>query len=334
MAKIESSSIDWLKQNHLVYEQENDIYNLCNPNIFDGKDRSAFCKAIGGLEHSVEFRRLKDTKQVYSCPDHRVRDRLTHSLEVSNICKQLVSYFFTKAEEYNILEADSYQEVKDLMYELSEFSCLAHDIGHPPFAHTTERHLDKVLPKRFFDSNVQNLRILCKLTPESFGKNSYPIACIDASVKKKHFGYISTHKFKQREEYILEKISKELGTFIEKPIDYEDSSVKKEYFYEKTNKLIHTLNKSVKNKARYKEIDFIRHPVAYFMEASDDISYLSSDIEDALSRGNIDVPFLEEKLLDLILELHGLFNSDESELTYTKDEPLAAPIIILQKEYF
>jgi dGTP triphosphohydrolase len=61
------------------------------------------------------------------------------------------------------------------MEDLISFSSLAHDLGHPPFAHAGERFLNKlslensgIYKFRKFDSNFQNLRLLTTLHPYGF----------------------------------------------------------------------------------------------------------------------------------------------------------------------
>ena len=77
--------------------------------------------------HSKAFRRLKRKTQVFIAPegDH-FRTRLTHTLEVSGICR-------------NVARALRLNE------DLTEAIALGHDLGHPPFGHTGEEALDRVL---------------------------------------------------------------------------------------------------------------------------------------------------------------------------------------------
>jgi dGTPase len=94
--------------------------------------------------HSRAFRRLEDKTQVFPAglSDH-FRNRLTHTLEVTQIARTVAS-------------------VLDLNEELTEALSLVHDIGHPPFAHAGEEVLDSLM-RRFgesFDHNQHALRIV------------------------------------------------------------------------------------------------------------------------------------------------------------------------------
>jgi dGTPase len=94
--------------------------------------------------HARGFRRLEGKTQVFapSLSDH-FRNRLTHTLEVSQIARTVAA-------------------VLGLNDEFTETLALAHDIGHPPFAHAGEKELDRQM-QRFgsgFEHNLHSLRIV------------------------------------------------------------------------------------------------------------------------------------------------------------------------------
>lgn len=94
--------------------------------------------------HSRAFRRLEFKTQVFTAPfsDH-FRDRLTHTLEVSQVAR-------TAAAALGLNE------------QLVEALALAHDIGHPPFGHAGEQVLDEQMRRHggTFDHNIHALRIV------------------------------------------------------------------------------------------------------------------------------------------------------------------------------
>lgn len=94
--------------------------------------------------HSRAFRRMEDKTQVFTPGLHdHFRNRLTHTIEVAQIARIIA----------NVLGLDE---------DLTEALALAHDIGHPPFAHSGEEELDRQM-QRFgerFDHNLQSLRIV------------------------------------------------------------------------------------------------------------------------------------------------------------------------------
>mgnify|MGYP001235091217 CR=1 FL=1 len=106
--------------------------------------RSEFQRDRDRIVHARAFRRLEDKTQVFSerLSDH-FRNRLTHTIEVAQIAR-------TAAARLGLDE------------DLTEALALAHDIGHPPFAHAGEEALDRLM-RRFgerFNHNLHALRIV------------------------------------------------------------------------------------------------------------------------------------------------------------------------------
>jgi len=106
--------------------------------------RNPFQRDRDRVVHSRAFRRLEAKMQVFApgISDH-FRNRLTHTIEVSQIARTAA-------------------RVLGLDEDLTEALALAHDIGHPPFAHAGEEELDRQM-KRYgdgFDHNLHALRIV------------------------------------------------------------------------------------------------------------------------------------------------------------------------------
>src|SRR5271169_2983561 len=106
--------------------------------------RNAFQRDRDRVVHSRAFRRLEAKTQVFTpgASDH-FRTRLTHTIEVAQIARTLAG----------VLQLDE---------DLTEALALAHDIGHPPFAHAGEEALNRQMA-RFgdrFDHNLHALRIV------------------------------------------------------------------------------------------------------------------------------------------------------------------------------
>jgi dGTPase len=106
--------------------------------------RNPFQRDRDRVIHARAFRRLEDKTQVFTpgLSDH-FRNRLTHTIEVSQVARTVAS----------VLQLDE---------DLTEALALAHDIGHPPFAHAGEDELNRQM-QRFgerFDHNLHALRIV------------------------------------------------------------------------------------------------------------------------------------------------------------------------------
>lgn len=239
------------------------------------------------LIYSAAFRRLQQKAQVFSLESNSsVRSRLTHSIEVSHIGRYIIAKISEKIEGSELdTEVKNYWRENSLaLSNIVETACLMHDIGNPPFGHFGEAAIsqwassskaleclakaldvelqfcsDKPLEDfRNFDGNPQGFRIITKLQGDDgyYGLN-LTYTQLAAFIKYTHSP--STKK----EAGNNAPFSKKVGFF-----DTELDVMKKAW---------ETLEMK----------DHSRHPLGFLMEASDDISYCMSDIEDGIEKGVI-----------------------------------------------
>ena len=114
--------------------------------------RTVYQRDRDRILHSKSFRRLKDKTQVFITPrgDH-YRNRLTHTLEVSQIARTIAKALC-------------------LNEDLTEAIALGHDLGHTPFGHAGEKALNEIYPEGFVHCE-QSLRIVEVLEKRGQGLN-------------------------------------------------------------------------------------------------------------------------------------------------------------------
>lgn len=237
--------------------------------------RSAFEQDYDRIIFSHPFRRLQDKTQVHPLPEHDfVHTRLTHSLEVSSVGRSLGK----RAGEV-ILQRHPELTTTFSLFDFGAIvaaASLAHDLGNPPFGHAGEdsisdfflghpsgvRFREEVTEAQWYDliqfeGNAQGFRILNK---EQYGLR-LTFASLGAFTK-----YPCAAFFPERDK--RRKSQKKYGFF----------QSEKEAFAEVANDLglIPGNNGS-----------WCRHPLAFLVEAADDICYNIIDLEDGCRLGLI-----------------------------------------------
>ena len=239
---------------------------------------------------SSAFRSLQDKTQVipFSKTDF-VHTRLTHSLEVSVVGRSL-----GRMAGKNILQ--KYPHLKnDLGYQINDFGAivaaasLAHDIGNPPFGHSGEKAIghyfshgngsrfkNQLTEKQYqdlcqFEGNANGFKILSQSNPGTPGGLRLSYATLGAFIK-----YPKASLPHRPTTHVAHK---KFGYF----------QAQESFFNELTTDLNLTNKKFVN-----------RHPLAYLVEAADDICYTIIDFEDGIHLGWIEEEYALEYLINLV----------------------------------
>ena len=251
--------------------------------------RTEFEKDYHRIIGSASFRRLQDKTQVFPLDkSDYIRTRLTHSLEVSSFARSLGQNVGEKIIREK-KDPSFTMQMKEDICAILQCAGLLHDIGNPPFGHFgetiiqdwfkehlplisyREKALTEILTEQMqndfyhFEGNTQALRVVSKL----------------------HFLV---------DENGMNLTKALLGTIIKYPvssveIDKKSGDIRTKkmgYFYA-DKRTFDNLQFSLGTNGK-------RHPLAFLLEAADDIAYKTADIEDALKKGCISYSLLLEEL--------------------------------------
>lgn len=257
-------------------------------------DRTNFERDFDRVVFSSAFRRLQDKTQVIPLPESDfVHTRLTHSLEVSCVARSL-----GKITGKTIIER---HQLTDL--HASDFgaicatAALAHDIGNPPFGHSGEASIShyftqgkgKSLKETVnnellwsdlsnFEGNANGFKILTNYNPASGGNVNLTFSTLAAFTKYP----TRSHKSAEHAELIKGQVSQ------------------KKYGYFNSEKDIFSTIFSHLEIDQLTEYAWRRHPLAFLVEAADDICYRIIDFEDGIRIGLIPFHRGEELLKQVI----------------------------------
>ncbi|UKJ77892.1 dGTP triphosphohydrolase [Azospirillum brasilense] len=281
----------------MKWESLLDLERLGAPNYMQKKHRSAYLQDMDRILFSQPFRRLANKTQVHPLYDNdHLHQRLIHSIEVTSVGRSLgIEVGDWLADEHGEIESSQIEVVAGLV----QTACMAHDIGNPPFGHSGEEAIASWFREKFehptgilediseeqrqefnfFEGNAQGFRILTRtemykndgglrLTLGGLGAfTKYPVSANARRLVGNHGNlngtrYIGLKKygFFQNDTRTFEYIANKLGI--------------------------------PKDEVRNSKGELIghwwrRHPLAFLMEAADDICYNIMDLEDAYLAGDV-----------------------------------------------
>ncbi|MEP1095292.1 MAG: deoxyguanosinetriphosphate triphosphohydrolase [Cyclobacteriaceae bacterium] len=253
--------------------------------------RSRFEQDYDRIIFSHPFRRLQDKTQVFPLPeDDFVHTRLTHSLEVSSVGRSL-------GKNAGAFLLQKYPELAKDGFTIGDFggivgaACLAHDLGNPPFGHSGEDSISS-----FFLTNEVGKTYQEKVSSEewndltTFEGNAQGFRILNSKVNGG-----------------LKLTFASLGAFTKYPLS---SSCEKEtgrksqkkYGYYQCDSALFSQMSDAMGLVKLAENKWCRHPLAFLVEAADDICYHIIDLEDGCRLGLISFEVVKNLLASIIGE--------------------------------
>lgn len=265
--------------------------------------RTSFHKDYDRLVFSHSFRQLNQKTQVHPLTNQLgIHTRLTHSLEVSCIGRSLGMMAAEKLHDKlpnglpaNVSPAD--------VGVIVQAACLAHDIGNPPFGHAGEyairdwflhpnrasilQHLtaNQRLDLTHYEGNAQGFRLLTRNEhhPDHGGMR---LTCATLSAFMK-YPWLATQALPRAND----KAATKQTTLIQKFGCFDSEAAQLEQLATCLN-----LPRSPIHEG------YARHPLAYLLEAADDICYALIDLEDGIHLDMLDYPEVAAIFYELIGE--------------------------------
>ncbi|MFZ2906154.1 MAG: deoxyguanosinetriphosphate triphosphohydrolase [Cyclobacteriaceae bacterium] len=237
--------------------------------------RSAFEQDYDRIIFSHPFRKLQDKTQVHPLPETDfVHTRLTHSLEVSSVGRSL-----GKRVGEIILQRHPGLASNFSLFDFGAIvaaASLAHDLGNPPFGHAGEDAISD-----FFQHHPVGQSFKEKVTPDEWNDLI------------KFEGNAQGFRILNKNQYGLKLSFATLGAFTKYPCPSlfaernksKRSQKKFGYFRSEQKIFIDVANNLALN--RVSDNVYNRHPLAFLVEAADDICYSIIDLEDGCSLGMV-----------------------------------------------
>lgn len=295
--------------------------------------RTPFKKDFDTVCNSTILRRLQDKAQVFPLEqEDYARTRLTHSIETMSVAESIGFHAIDtiKNNDSKYLKSIDGSEEPNIneIPNILKTAALLHDMGNPPFGQLGEKIIGD-----WFKNNLGNLAFNsekqlifntageAKETLEFKFKGKY-------AEDLKHFeGNAQLFRLVTKLSLVVDDKGMNLtfpvmATFIKYPtsstkINKSKLLTKKIGYFSSEENLYNTINKTL-------ALNNYRHPLAFLLEAADDIAYLTADIEDAHKKGLISLntihKYLDEQkgddLVDKILQALEEYTNTANTMKY------------------
>ncbi len=271
----------------------------------------------GRILSSSSLRRLQKRTQVFALElNASIRTRLTHSMEVAQTARFISKTILNKLKKDD-LETYKLTELENAFVSTAEMTSLLHDIGNPPFGHFAELTINKWVKNNLLEDlsvfqasspQIQELKEMIAQDICNYDGNAQAIRVI-TKLQRLNLSYTQ----------ILSVLKYTRGAYESKPAKGKefDYLMKKPGFYYSEKDFILKLQETLHVEKG------CRFPLTYIMEAADDISYLTADLEDSVEKGILSLDDVynlikkeceaqdEQYLLEVVQERYKQAKEDE-----------------------
>lgn len=254
------------------------------------QSRGQFCRDRGRAIFSTPLRRLQDKAQVFPLePNDSVRTRLTHSLEVASVARDLAKEVSASIFHLKVPKQRQYARKVE---SIAETCALLHDIGNPPFGHAGEDAIQEWFMGKAVKDNDQLTNLGSVLAFDGDGDRKGTASDAEGAQLFQDFakyeGNAQTLRTMARLQLMADPdgLNLTLGTLaaLQKYIASSDQlhdnrqSFDKPGHFASEKDLVELVRKETGTGER-------RHPIAFLVEAADDAVYCAIDLEDGLNKG-------------------------------------------------
>ncbi len=251
--------------------------------------RSEFEVDFDRLIFSQPFRRLQDKTQVFPLPEQDfVHTRLTHSLEVSSVGRSL-------GKNAGAVILERHPDLDTITpYDFGAITgaaSLAHDVGNPPFGHAGEAAISD-----FFDTHEVGRRIRDSVTDSEW----HDLTRFEGNAQGFRLLIRNNLQGLNITKATLGAFTKyPRPSFVEKKAPNRKSQ-KKYGFFQSEKKEFEELAETLQLRSLTEDSTWCRHPLAFLVEAADDICYNIIDLEDGFGLGLVTYDEAEQFLAQIL----------------------------------
>ncbi|MDD4854589.1 MAG: dGTPase [Sulfuricurvum sp.] len=264
----------------------------------------------GRIISAPALRRLQKRTQVFALElNAAVRSRLTHSLEVQQTSRYIARSILAAIKKEDSLQKYGLEDLDNAFVSTAEMASLLHDIGNPPFGHSAEESINAWMAKEAplilkalypdMSEAVHSFRDMLLNDLSSFDGNAQAIRIVH-KLQRLNLSYTQTAAI----------LKYTRGAFEPKPDKSAPLSYlqKKPGYYYSEKEFVETVCETLEMAKGS------RFPITYIMEAADDISYLTADLEDAVDKKILTLDKIYELIMAESPKVNAKYGTEENYL--------------------